>query len=38
MKEILKKYPDISKEYDNLDLMDYAIEIIDKINNTEKKD
>ncbi|MFZ4796513.1 MAG: hypothetical protein ACOYMA_03410 [Bacteroidia bacterium] len=38
LKEILKKYPAISKEYENMDLMDYAIEIIDKINKTEKKD
>ncbi|MFY7733950.1 MAG: DUF6563 family protein [Bacteroidia bacterium] len=37
LKDILKKYPTILKEYETMDLMDNAIEIIDKINKIEKK-
>lgn len=39
IKELLKKYPEISKKYaDKGDLIEYASEIINEINKTEKRE
>jgi len=39
IREVLEKYPDLSQEYaDKGDLIEFAVEIMDKINKAEKKE